>query len=375
MDAPRVSRESYWQSIARIGAQVADAIQYAHDQGVLHRDIKPSNLLLDVRGTVWITDFGLAKASDQQNLTRPGDIVGTLRYMPPEAFEGSADARGDVYSLGITLYELLGLRHAFSEGDRVQLIRLVTTTEPRRLDRVNLAVPRDLAMVVHKAIEREPHLRYQTARELAEDLRRFLADRPVTARPLSTSERTWRWCRRNRAVAVLTAIIAGVLLLSAAGGLILSLYLWGALDRERAAKAETSDKLWLAHYERARAGRFSRRMGQRTETLLAAGEAARIRPDDRLRDEAVAALALPDVRPGPLLETPIGEPRGFAGIAFDADYRVYARREAAGIISISEVQGQRELQRIETGLDSLRLVMSPDGAHVAQIDAWSSLRM
>ena len=213
--------ESYWQSVARIGAQAADALQHAHDQGVLHRDIKPSNLLLDVRGTVGVTDFGLAKASDQQNLTLPGDIVGTLRYMPPEAFEGSADARGDICSLGITLYELLGLRHAFSEGDRAQLIRLVTTTEPRRLERVNPAVPRDLAMVVHKAIDREPRLRYQTARELAEDLRRFLGDRPVRARPLSTTERTWRWCRRNRAVATLTAIIACVLLLSAVGGMVL----------------------------------------------------------------------------------------------------------------------------------------------------------
>ncbi len=372
---PRVAHESYWQSIARIGAQVADALQYAHDQGVLHRDIKPSNLLLDVRGTVWVTDFGLVKANDQQTLTLPGDIVGTLRYMPPEAFEGSADARGDIYSLGITLYELLGFRHAFGEEDRAQLIKLVTTTEPRSLERVNPSVPRDLAMVVHKAMEREPRLRYQTARELSEDLRRFLADRPVRARPLSTTERTWRWCRRNRAVAVLTAIIAGVLLLSAAGGLILSLYLWGALDRERAAKAETSDKLWLAHYERARAGRFSRRMGQRTETLLAAGEAARIRTEDRLRDEAVAALALPDVRPGPLLQTPIGEPRGFTGLAFDADYRVYARRDAAGIVAICEVQGQRELQRIETAVDSGWLVLSPDGTHLAQCDERSSLRM
>jgi serine/threonine protein kinase/WD40 repeat protein len=373
-DAPRVAHQSYWQSIARIGAQVADALQYAHDQGVLHRDIKPSNLLLDVRGTVWVTDFGLAKANDQQTLTLPGDIVGTLRYMPPEAFEGSTDARGDIYSLGVTLYELLGFRHAFSEGDRAQLIKLVTTTEPRRLERVNPSVPRDLAMVVHKAMEREPHLRYQTSRELAEDLRRYLADRPVKARPLSTTERTWRWCRRNRAVAILTAVIAGVLLLSAAGGLVLSLYLWDALDRERAAKAETSDKLWLAHYERARAGRFSRRMGQRSETLLAAGEAARIRSDDRLRDEAIAALALPDVRPGPLLQD-LMSTRSFAELAFDADYRVYARRDAAGIVSICEVRGQRELQRIETGVDSGWLVLSPDGTHLAQCDAQSSLRI
>jgi Protein tyrosine and serine/threonine kinase len=95
---------TYWQSVARIGVQVADALEYAHKQGILHRDIKPSNLLLDTRGTVWVTDFGLAKASDQPNLTHTGDILGTLRYMPPEAFEGKSGAAGDVYSLGLSLY-------------------------------------------------------------------------------------------------------------------------------------------------------------------------------------------------------------------------------------------------------------------------------
>jgi serine/threonine protein kinase/WD40 repeat protein len=368
---PRVAHESYWQSIARIGAQVADAIQYAHDQGVLHRDIKPSNLLLDVHGTVWITDFGLAKANDQQNLTHPGDIVGTLRYMPPERFDGSADARGDIYSLGITLYELLGLRHAFSEGDRAQLIKLVTTTEPRRLERVNPAVPRDLAMVVHKAIDREPHLRYQTAQELADDLRRFLADRPVRARPLSTTERTWRWCRRNRTVAVLT----GVLLVSTVVGVILSLYLWGALDRERAAKAETNDKLWLAHYERARAGRFGRQMGQRTETLFAVAQAAHIRTDDRLRDEAIAALALPDVRFGPVLNALHPGWRDDRATGMDASYRLCARGDAAGVIRIFEVESGRERQRFNTGRAALKLVFNGDSRYLAQIDDLAVLRI
>src|SRR5205085_11813944 len=118
---PQAKKPSYWQSVAQIGVQVADALEYAHKQGILHRDIKPSNLLLDTRGTVWITDFGLAKASDQENLTHTGDILGTLRYMPPEAFEGKADARGDVYALGLTLYEMLAFRPAFAGRDRNQL--------------------------------------------------------------------------------------------------------------------------------------------------------------------------------------------------------------------------------------------------------------
>ena len=111
-----------------------------------------------------MTDFGLAKADDQQNLTHTGDILGTLRYMPPEAFDGKADARSDVYSLGLTLYELLAFRPAFDEKERNRLIKQVTTAEPARLDRLNRAVPRDLVTIVHKAIERDPAHRYPTRR-------------------------------------------------------------------------------------------------------------------------------------------------------------------------------------------------------------------
>src|SRR5262249_34908589 len=156
----------------------AEALEYAHKQGVLHRDIKPSNLLLDTQGTVWVTDFGLAKADDQQNLTHTGDILGTLRYMPPEAFEGKSDARSDVYSLGLTLYEMLAFRPAFQEKERKRLIKQVTTAEPMRLERLASAAPRDLVTIIHKAIEREPAQRYATAGELAADLQRFLDDEP-----------------------------------------------------------------------------------------------------------------------------------------------------------------------------------------------------
>ena len=123
--------------VASIGRQVADALDYAHKQGILHRDVKPSNLLLDMRGTVWVTDFGLAKVAGPgaDDLTHTGDILGTLRYMPPEAFEGKSDARSDVYSLGLTLYELLAMRPAFAEKDRNKLIKQWRPREPTRLDR------------------------------------------------------------------------------------------------------------------------------------------------------------------------------------------------------------------------------------------------
>ncbi len=127
-------KHTYWHSVANIGRQVADALDYAHKQGVLHRDIKPSNLLLDMRGTVWVTDFGLAKVAGPgaDNLTHTGDILGTLRYMPPEAFEGTSDARSDVYSLGLTVYELLAMQPAFAEKDRNKLVKMVTSEEPTR---------------------------------------------------------------------------------------------------------------------------------------------------------------------------------------------------------------------------------------------------
>jgi eukaryotic-like serine/threonine-protein kinase len=209
--ASDVRKRSYWHSVARIGVQVADALAYAHKQGILHRDIKPSNLLLDTHGTVWVADFGLAKADDQQDLTHSGDLLGTLRYMPPEAFEGKSDARGDVYALGLTLYELLALRPAFDEKERTRLIKQVTQADAVRLDRVNRAISRDLVTIVHKASDPEPAHRYRTALELAADLQRFLDDEPIRARRVSVRERVLRWARRNTAAAAALGALALIL--------------------------------------------------------------------------------------------------------------------------------------------------------------------
>jgi WD40 repeat protein/serine/threonine protein kinase len=213
----RKGKPGFWHSVARIGLQVAEALEYAHGQGIVHRDIKPSNLLLDMGGTVWVTDFGLAKAiatpgEAGENLTHTGDILGTLRYMPPEAFEGKSDVRGDVYSLGLTLYELIAARPAFADLDRNKLIKHIATMEPARLDRLCPAAPRDLVTVIHKAVEREQGRRYQKAQELAEDLRRFLEDRPVRARRISNFERLLRWARRNQGIAAALTAIAFLLI-------------------------------------------------------------------------------------------------------------------------------------------------------------------
>ncbi len=117
-DEPWQLGPPYWRSVATIGQQVAEALHYAHVHHTLHRDIKPANLLLDSQGVAWITDFGLAKAMEQDNVTQSGAMVGTLRYMAPEQFSGRADARSDIYSLGLTLYELLTLRPAFEDSSR-----------------------------------------------------------------------------------------------------------------------------------------------------------------------------------------------------------------------------------------------------------------
>jgi tetratricopeptide (TPR) repeat protein/serine/threonine protein kinase len=233
-------KQSYWQSVANIGRQVADALEYAHKQGVLHRDIKPSNLLVDLRGTVWVTDFGLAKVAGPggDNITHTGDLLGTLRYMPPEAFEGKSDARGDVYALGVTLYELLAMRPAFGEKDRNKLIKHVTTGEPAPLHKVNREAPRDLVTIIHKAIDRDPDRRYATAEDMASDLQRFLDDEPILARRQTQIERYWRWARHNPGIAILGGVLTAVLVIATFVSLIVAGRMSTLADNEAQAAAD-----------------------------------------------------------------------------------------------------------------------------------------
>jgi WD40 repeat protein/serine/threonine protein kinase len=249
----------YWQSIARIGLQVADALAHAASQGILHRDIKPSNLLLDDTGNVWVTDFGLAKAaSDSDNLTHTGDIVGTLRYMAPERFQGQGDLRSDIYSLGLTLYEMLVLRPAFDEADRNRLVKQVMHDEPARPRKLNPDVPRDLETVVLKAIARDPAHRYQTPAEMADDLKRFTEDRPVQARRIGNAEKLWRWCRRNPGLAVLGGALAAVLVLATVASLLAA----GYFNRLRWSEAQAAQSERDARRKAEEAGNEARRRGE-----------------------------------------------------------------------------------------------------------------
>src|SRR5262249_36575771 len=197
------------RSVVKWAIQAADALDHAHEIGVIHRDIKPSNLLIDGRGHLWVTDFGLARLpQDNHELTHTGDQMGTLRYMSPEqlgADRGAVDARTDIYSLGVTLYELLTLTPAFAGRDRQELRARILSDEPIPPRQLNPAIARDLETVVLKAMDKEPSARYASARELACDLRRFLTDQPVRARRQSVAHRLVKWSHRHRTAVATSA--------------------------------------------------------------------------------------------------------------------------------------------------------------------------
>ncbi len=223
----------HWQAIARIGIQAAEALAFAHGQGTLHRDIKPANLLIDEDGVVRVADFGLARAVEHSDAGHGEEVVGTLRYMAPEQLRGVAEARSDIYALGLTLYEMLTLRPAFDNSAKMDAGDRQSPAPPKS---INPAISRDLETIVLKCLAEEPSKRYQTAAALAADLQRFLEDRPVRARRVSTMERLWRWCRRNPALAA-TSALSGVLLVAVAATALV------AYVNTRGAYAETKTAL------------------------------------------------------------------------------------------------------------------------------------
>jgi eukaryotic-like serine/threonine-protein kinase len=222
------TRTTHARTIARIGLQMAEALAHAHLLGVLHRDVKPSNIIIDTEGRAWLSDFGLATSESTEPLTQTGDIVGTLRYIAPERFSDPGDARCDIYSLGITLYETLTLRLAFEETDRAKLIHAILREEPVAPRQLDASQPRDLETIILKAIAKEPGHRYQTAQALADDLSRYLADRPVAARRLRWWERSGRWVKRNQALSFMAALVFATLLF----GLGLTYWQWQRAEGE-----------------------------------------------------------------------------------------------------------------------------------------------
>jgi serine/threonine protein kinase/Flp pilus assembly protein TadD len=210
----------HFRAVARLGIQAAEALDHAHQMGIVHRDVKPANLLVDDAGRLWITDFGLAQFQSDTRLTMTGDLVGTLRYMSPEqalAKRVVIDHRTDVYSLGATLYELLTMRPAFEGQDRQELLRQIAFEEPRPPRRLERAVPAELETIVLKALEKNPADRYASAQEMAGDLRNWLEDRPIKARRPSLWQVAARWGRRHRTAVTAAAVCLLVALAAAIG--------------------------------------------------------------------------------------------------------------------------------------------------------------
>jgi serine/threonine protein kinase len=406
----------------RLFFAVCHAVQHAHQKGIIHRDLKPSNVLVapcDDEPVPKVIDFGVAKASgpriiDRTVFTQLGQLVGTLEYMSPEqaAFAPDIDTRSDIYSLGVLLYELLTgstpfetqrLRAAaFDEGLRIireeepprpskrllQIGRSRTTwrrqngvgslgpngakhilpesgldeiaanrqTEPTRLGRL---LHGDLDWIVMKCLEKDRGRRYATANGLAMDVQHYLNDEPVAACPPSLRYRLWKFVRRNKGSVLAASILALALVVGIIGTT------WGLV--------RATDQLFLALLNQARAGRFSRQSGQRLESLDALTRAARIHPDERLRDEAIAAMALPDIRRVPGWHS---SPPDAEGVAYSARYRLYARVDSTGMISIRTIPDDQEIQRIASGpIIGRCLEFSPDDQFLVALSTEYRLRL
>ncbi len=353
---------AYFRTVAQLVIQAAEALEHAHQLGVVHRDIKPSNLLVDVRGHLWVTDFGLAHVQGDAGLTMTGDLLGTLRYMSPEQALGQRaglDHRTDVYSLGATLYELLTLEPAFAGQDRQALLRQIAFEEPRPPRQRNKAIPAELDTIVRKATEKTPSDRYATAQELADDLRRFLEDRPIRARRPTVLQRLRKALRRHRPLALTLAASLVVLLVGlTVASLVTFVRVDAALHQERAARKETEVSLYFQTIARA----------------LREREAGNVRLAEELLDDCPEHLRgwewyyLKRLRYGN--PPPLRHEAWVMSVAVSPDGKLLATGSGA-TISLWDARTARKLLSFPTGGKAriMRVRFSPDGKYLASV-AW-----
>jgi serine/threonine protein kinase/WD40 repeat protein len=418
-DEARLSTEAR----LRLFVQVCQAIQHAHQKGIIHRDLKPSNILVTVNDgspVPKVIDFGIAKATgqrltDKTLFTQFHSFMGTPAYTSPEQAEMSSvdiDTRSDIYSLGVLLYELLTGRTPF-DGDQLlrsgldEMRRIIRDDQPprpsNRLDTLGIteatalsakrkaSVPElagdvrgDLDWIVMKCLEKDRARRYETANGIAADIQRHLNHEPVTARPPSGMYLLRKLAHRNRgaliaAVTVLVALLVAVLALATSNARIrlerdqkdhALLERGNALEAARSSEQRARDQLLISLQNQAQARRNSGQMGQRLESLAALTEAARIRPSPELRDNAIAAMAIPDVERGSVWQA--WNPDTMA-LAYDSLHQRYARIGLDGLISIRTAPQDRELQRLESprvppDAAGMQFTFSPDGRFLIRLD-------
>jgi WD40 repeat protein/anti-sigma factor RsiW len=348
---------------AELAETLARAMHAAHQQGIVHRDLKPANVLLTADGTPKITDFGLAKRLDgEPGQTASGAVMGTPSYMAPEQAGGKSGKVGpaaDVYALGAILYELLTGRPPFKAATPLDTVLQVLSDEPVPPRGLQPKLPRDLETICLKCLEKAPQRRYPSAAELADDLGRFLAHRPVRARRTSAPERLWRWTRRHPG----WATAALLLILLAGGATAAAVALQAQLTRAKEAEAGKTEQLWEARFAQAWAIRLGRHPGQRFKSLALLEDLARERPDPRLRDEMAACYALPDLH---VVRRWTIDPPGAQPVdvcAFDRDQRLYARLDRAGGLTVHRVADGTLVRRLPGQFQAP--VLSPDGRYLA----------
>ena len=370
LDRPGIGRRA--RGIASLLAEVARAVHYAHERGVLHRDLKPTNILIDEAGRPHVADFGLAKLGGADSrLTGHGSVLGTPAYMAPEQASGKSGevtVAADVHSLGAILYELLGGRPPFLAPTPLETMRLTVEREPLAPRALQPYTDPDLETICLRCLAKDPARRYPSAAALAEDLERWLRGEPIRARPAGRLEVARRWCRRKPALAGLIASVAFLLLAVAVVSTIYSIEL-SRMNRDARANLRS------AYLEKARALRFSGRAGRRFEGLEAIRAAAAIAAGPDLRDEAIALLTLPDVRVERSWQETERPP---FPIAFDSKAERFALGPGPGHpgISIRRVSDGSEVLQLDAGSEPRQwLVFAPGDRRLVDIhDGGTTMR-
>jgi WD40 repeat protein/tRNA A-37 threonylcarbamoyl transferase component Bud32 len=350
---------------------IAEAVQYAHEHGVLHRDLKPSNVLIDELDQPHVTDFGLAKKfaapgswepgaasggslpkAPSSDLTLSGQVLGSPNFMSPEQAEGRHAQVGpacDVYSLGAILYHALSGRPPFQGETLTDVLQQVARTDPVAPRQLDPSIPRDLETICLKCLAKEPGRRFGSAQALADELGRFLRGEPILARPLGPAGKVWRWCRRQPMVAGLAVSLA-LVFVAGFGGVV---WQW----------REATEKLYGSYLAQTRANRRSGQAGRRFDTLEVVRQAVAIRPSLELRNEAIACFTLTDVRVATMWRRAAP-----TVVVFDPNCERFAYGDPPAGLVLCRIADGAELLRLPGGEGPLpvrRLCFSPNGELLA----------